>query len=414
MSKKYQTMKKAIRMEIKEHRKSFLVYLTLRALVILVMILQIFNRNFENVFLCLLTLILLIVPSFLQVELKIELPTALEIIILLFIFSAEILGEIQSFYILIPMWDTILHTLNGFLAAAIGFSLVDLLNNDDRLQFRLSPVFMALVAFCFSMTIGVIWEFFEFGMDTFLGTDMQKDTIVQSITTVMLDPTNSNIPITIDGIHSVVVNGKELGFNGYLDIGLIDTMEDLLVNFIGASTFSILGYFYVKKRGKGAFTRQFLPRRKTRDAVAFCFSMTIGVIWEFFEFGMDTFLGTDMQKDTIVQSITTVMLDPTNSNIPITIDGIHSVVVNGKELGFNGYLDIGLIDTMEDLLVNFIGASTFSILGYFYVKKRGKGAFTRQFLPRRKTRDADFKRLARKELEQEEHEKQKEAGKEAS
>ena len=99
MSKKYQTMKKAIKMEIKEHRKSFLVYLTLRALVILVMILQIFNRNFENVFLCLLTLILLIVPSFLQVELKIELPTALEIIILLFIFSAEILGEIQSFYI---------------------------------------------------------------------------------------------------------------------------------------------------------------------------------------------------------------------------------------------------------------------------------------------------------------------------
>ena len=83
-------------------------------------------------------------------------------------------------------------------------------------------------------------------------------------------------------------------------------------------------------------------------------------------------MGTDMQKDTIVQSITTVMLDPTNSNIPITIDGIHSVAVNGKELGFNGYLDIGLIDTMEDLLVNFIGASTFSILGYFYVKKRGR------------------------------------------
>ena len=241
MRKKYQTMKKAIDMEIKEHRKSFLVYLTLRALVIVVMILQIFNRNFENVFLCLLTLILFIVPSFLQVELKIELPTALEIIILLFIFSAEILGEIQSFYILFPMWDTILHTLNGFLAAAIGFSLVDLLNNDDRLQFRLSPVFMTLVAFCFSMTIGVVWEFFEFGMDTFMGTDMQKDTIVQSITTVMLDPTNSNIPITIDGIHSVAVNGKELGFNGYLDIGLIDTMEDLLVNFIGAGTFSILG-----------------------------------------------------------------------------------------------------------------------------------------------------------------------------
>lgn len=265
MRKNYRTLKKAIAMEIKEHRKSFIVYLILRALVIFVMILQIFNRNFENVFLCALTLILFIVPSFLQVKLKIELPTALEIIILLFIFAAEILGEIQSFYILIPMWDTILHTLNGFLAAAIGFSLVDLLNKDDRLQFRLSPVFMALVAFCFSMTIGVVWEFFEFGMDTFMGTDMQKDTIVHSITTVMLDPTKQNIPITIDGIHQVVVNGKDLGFNGYLDIGLIDTIEDLFVNFIGASTFSILGYFYVKRRGKGSFTRLFLPRRKSKE-----------------------------------------------------------------------------------------------------------------------------------------------------
>ena len=224
MRKRYETLMAAIQMELKEHKKSFIVYLTLRALVIVMMILQIFNRNFENVFLCILTLGLLIVPSFLQVELKIELPTVLEIIILLFIFAAEILGEISSFYILFPMWDTILHTLNGFLAAAIGFSLVDLLNKDDRLQFKLSPLFMALVAFCFSMTIGVIWEFFELGMDTFMHTDMQKDTIIHSITSVMFDPTKSNIPITIDGINSVVVNGKDLGFNGYLDIGLLDTM----------------------------------------------------------------------------------------------------------------------------------------------------------------------------------------------
>lgn len=264
MSKKYQTMKKAIKMEIKEHRKSFLVYLTLRALVILVMILQIFNRNFENVFLCLLTLILLIVPSFLQVELKIELPTALEIIILLFIFSAEILGEIQSFYILFPMWDTILHTLNGFLAAAIGFSLVDLLNNDDRLQFRLSPVFMTLVAFCFSMTIGVVWEFFEFGMDQFLGYDMQKDTVLSAIASVMLNPDGRNVPVTIDQIREVMINGQPLGVGGYLDIGLIDTMEDLFVNFIGAAVFSVIGFFYVRSRGKGV-AGIFIPRRKRAE-----------------------------------------------------------------------------------------------------------------------------------------------------
>ena len=159
--------KEAIKKEIREHRSSFFVYIFLRTLVLITMVLQIFNQNYENAFLCILTLFLMIIPSFIQVEFKIELPSTLEIIILLFIFSAEILGEIQSFYIKFPMWDTILHTLNGFLAAAIGFSLVDLMNKDTRIKFQLSPLFMAIVAFCFSMTIGVIWEFFEFAMDTF-------------------------------------------------------------------------------------------------------------------------------------------------------------------------------------------------------------------------------------------------------
>lgn len=251
-------------MEIREHKSSFLVYIVLRALVILMMILQIFNRNYENVFLCILTLFLLIIPSFIQVEFKIELPTTLEIIILMFIFSAEILGEIQSFYLRIPIWDTLLHTMNGFLAAAIGFSLVDLLNNDKRLQFKMSPVFMALIAFCFSMTIGVLWEFFEFAMDHFFRMDMQKDTVLNSITSVVLDPTMSNHPVTIDGIKDVIINGQSLGVGGYLDIGLIDTMEDLFVNFIGAAVFSIFGYFYVKKRGKGSFVKRFIPKSKDK------------------------------------------------------------------------------------------------------------------------------------------------------
>lgn len=235
--------KEAIKKEIREHRSSFFVYVFLRTLVLITMVLQILNKNYENAFLCILTLFLMIVPSFIQVEFKIELPSTLEIIILLFIFSAEILGEIQSFYIKIPMWDTILHTLNGFLAAAIGFSLVDLMNKDTRIKFQLSPLFMAIVAFCFSMTIGVVWEFFEFGMDTFAGLDMQKDTIVNHITSVILDPTKSNIPITIDGIKEVIINGKALGVGGYIDIGLIDTMYDLFVNFIGAFVFSIFGIF---------------------------------------------------------------------------------------------------------------------------------------------------------------------------
>lgn len=266
LKKRMKVMKKALHMELREHKSSFIVYVVLRLLVILMMILQIFNRNYENVFLCILTLILLIIPSFIQINLKIELPTALEITILLFIFAAEILGEIQAYYLKFPFWDTVLHTVNGFLMAAIGFALVDILNRSKKFSIQLSPAFVAIVAFCFSMTIGVVWEFFECGMDQLFGLDMQKDTIVHTIKSVMLDPTKSNRPVGIRDIQSVMVNGRDLGLGGYLDIGLLDTMKDLFVNFIGAVVFSILGYFYVKKRGKGILAKRFIPRLKSKDA----------------------------------------------------------------------------------------------------------------------------------------------------
>lgn len=258
-------IKKALDMELREHKSSFIVYFVLRILVMVTMILQFLNGNYENLFLCILTLILLIMPSLIQVTLKIELPTVLEILILIFIFSAEILGEIREYYIMIPMWDTILHTVNGFLAAAIGFSMVDLLNRSDRMTFQLSPLFTAIVAFCFSMTIGVVWEFFEFGMDMIFGLDMQKDTVIQAIRSVTLNPDGRNIVSVIDPIRSVVINGKELGIGGYLDIGLIDTMKDLIVNFIGAVVFSVFGYVYVKNRGKGNIVARFVPQRKKQD-----------------------------------------------------------------------------------------------------------------------------------------------------
>lgn len=259
------TLGEALSMELREHKSSFIVYFTLRFLVIVTLILQLLNRNYENVFLCGLTLLLLIVPSLVQVTFKVELPTVLEIIILIFIFAAEILGEISKFYLLFPFWDTVLHTLNGFLAAAIGFSLVDLLNRSEKLTFSLSPVFMAIVAFCFSMTIGVVWEFFEFGMDQIGGFDMQKDTIIHTLRSVTLDPQGRNVPYMIDGITSTAVNGRDLGLGGYLDIGLIDTMQDLIVNFIGAAVFSVIGFFYVKTRGRGKVAGRFIPRRKAED-----------------------------------------------------------------------------------------------------------------------------------------------------
>lgn len=245
------------------------VYIVLRLLVILMMVAQFFNGNFENVFLCILTLILFLLPTIFEKSLQIDLPNALEIIILLFIFAAEILGEIRAFYTTFAYWDTMLHTINGFLCAAIGFSLVDMCNRHKRVSLSLSPVYMAIVAFCFSMTIGVLWEFFECTMDQFFLLDMQKDTVVNVISSVNLDPTGGNTPIAIKGITDViVVCGEEqipLGVGGYLDIGILDTMKDLWVNFIGAVVFSIVGYFYVKSRGKGWFARNFIPQVLPED-----------------------------------------------------------------------------------------------------------------------------------------------------
>lgn len=244
---------------IRQQPAVFAVYVVLRLIVVAELVLSILRGEYESAFICLLVLILFILPFFIQQNFGIQLPTTLEIIILLFIFAAEILGELEGYFITYPNWDTMLHTTTGFLCAATGFALIDILNRNSRIKFQLSPIYVALAAFCFSMTVGVLWEFFEFGMDRLFHLDMQKDTVVQSITSVMLDPTNSNTPITIDGIHSVAVNGNDLGFDGYLDIGLYDTIEDLFVNFIGAVTFSVIGYFYIKHRGKGKLARAFIP-----------------------------------------------------------------------------------------------------------------------------------------------------------
>ena len=263
--KKTESQLPSFRQQVRNNRIVAAVYFVLRFFVVLVMIAQLFNRNFENFFLCILTLILFLIPSFLERKIKIKLPGTLEVIILLFIFAAEILGEIQAYYIAFPYWDTMLHTMNGFLCAAIGFSLVDILNRNDRFSISLSPLYLAIVAFCFSMTIGVLWEFFECTMDQVFFLDMQKDSIINHISSVMLDPNASNVPYGFTDITDVIVvtaDGTQhaLGLGGYLDIGLLDTMMDLFVNFIGAVIFSVVVYFYVKSRGKGTFARRFIPR----------------------------------------------------------------------------------------------------------------------------------------------------------
>ena len=255
---------KKIKEAYKESRKGVLVvYLLLRFLVILVMVRQIFLHNYWNAFLCILVLIQFLIPYFITKKLKIELPRIFEIIILLFIFSSEVLGEIQNFYGVFNHFDTVLHTLNGFLCAAVGFSLIDLCNNNSE-KFNLSPLYLTIVAFCFSMTIGVLWEFLEYSIDKVMLSDMQKDKLVTKISSVWLNPDGKNKAIVVDNINKTIIysdSGETVIEGGYLDLGLNDTMKDLIVNFVGAVVFSIFGYLYVINRDKYKIAEKFMPKK---------------------------------------------------------------------------------------------------------------------------------------------------------
>lgn len=259
---------KRLQARIRRDRKTFILYSVLRVLVIVVAVRTFLEGNLESFAICILSLILFLLPAFAEERFKIEIPPLFEGIIYLFIFAAEILGEIDHFYINIPGWDTMLHTINGFVCAAVGLSMVYLLNaKSDNLN--LSPFYLVVAAFCFSMTVGVIWEFIEFSMDQVFYLDMQKDFIVQNIGSVTLDPTHSQIPVKVSGITRTLIEtsaGKTYTVEGgYLDIGIIDTMKDLFVNFVGAIVFDLFGYVMLKKNPGHMFVDGLIIRQMTSE-----------------------------------------------------------------------------------------------------------------------------------------------------
>lgn len=266
LSEGRESKRQALLRKKKEEPAAFWTYVVLRFIVILILIRCILRGDIESAFVCVLVLVIYLLPQFVENRLNIDIPTTLEVIIFVFVFAAEILGELQSYFIKYSNWDTILHTSSGFLCAAVGFSLVDLLNRSDNVKVQLSPGYLAITAFCFSMTIGILWEFIEFSADRLFLLDMQKDTIVNQISSVSLDPTNSNISITVKGIKDVILvtdSGEQaLGLGGFLDIGLYDTMEDLFVNFVGAVIFSVAAFFECKSEKRPLTTALTLRRKK--------------------------------------------------------------------------------------------------------------------------------------------------------
>ncbi len=248
-----------MRKEMRENKIKAAVYIFIRVTLAVILVTSIIKGNLENAVTCVMSLILLMIPIFIDKKLNVKLPGVLETITILFVFSANVMGELGAFYEKIAWWDTALHVINGFICAGVGFGLIDILNRNEKVKVSLAPIFVCLFSFCFSMTAGTVWEFFEFAVDSLLGKDMQKDTIITAINSQLLSDT-PNVLERIKSIETTAVNGHELGINGYLDIGLIDTMKDMLVNFIGAVIFNVAGFFYLKGRPKAAeFIEHFVP-----------------------------------------------------------------------------------------------------------------------------------------------------------
>ena len=245
----------------KDKRSAIIIYFVLRILVIICGVLSIINGNYRHALICLLALLLFTLPTIVQKTLKFELPNTFEAIIYFFIFAAEILGDVNRFYVTVPHFDTILHTMNGFLCAAFGFALLDIIDRRSR-KIDVTPLFIAIVAFSFSMTIGVLWEFFEYGGDQIFVADMQKDTIVSSFSTSKIDESKRIYITDIVQTEIKTKSGETYVIkDGYLDIGINDTMKDLLVNMVGAIVFCIFGVIYLKNERENAFAKKFIPKK---------------------------------------------------------------------------------------------------------------------------------------------------------
>ena len=167
---------------------------------------------------CILGIFAMLLPGIIRKKFKLEIPDKIYFLYVVFLYAAIFLGEVRDFYYEIPYWDTVLHTFSGAMIGFIGFSLIDILNNDND-KVTLSPFFIAFFAFCFAITVGVIWEFYEYFSDGVFGTNMQKFELK---------------------------NGTELIGR----IALQDTMEDLIVDVLGALVASAIGYISLKyKKG---------------------------------------------------------------------------------------------------------------------------------------------------------------------
>lgn len=196
----------------------------------------------ERILLCLATFVLLLLPMAAERVFHCRLSLSLYLLCLFYAIGA-MLGHSWKFYYLLPGWDKLLHLIGGVVFAILGIYLPSLILKKNPE----SPLMTALFALCFSIAVSAVWEFFEYGMDSFFAMDMQNDAIVHSIHSYMLGD-GLGVSGSIEQIDAVLINGRELGLGGYLDIGLIDTMNDMLLESLGALVYVLIYYLTGGKR----------------------------------------------------------------------------------------------------------------------------------------------------------------------
>lgn len=168
---------------------------------------------------CLLGIVAFFMPNIITKKTKIIIPSNMYIVYVVFLYAAIFLGEVGNFFYRIPHWDTILHICSGAMLGALGFSFVNILNKNEKVHVELSPIFVSLFALGFAITLGVLWEIYEFTFDGLLGVNMQKFALE-------------------DGTQLI---GRA---------ALADTMEDLIVDSTGAFVMATIGYISLKyKKG---------------------------------------------------------------------------------------------------------------------------------------------------------------------
>ncbi len=172
---------------------------------------------------CILTLGATILPSLLEHQLKVEIPSLMEIIFIVFTFLALILGEIANFYAKFDWWDDMLHGSSGILITSLGFIVLNTLNKSDKIASKMNPLFVCIFAFCFSVCIGAIWEIIEWTIDGIAGTNMQRFS---------------------DNYTRVLFEGRD---------ALRDTMGDIILETCTSFVVAVIGYIDLRCR------KQFVP-----------------------------------------------------------------------------------------------------------------------------------------------------------